>query len=210
MFTGIIEECGTLKSVRKLSGRNVYTISCRKVLTDTKIGDSICSNGICLTITDKGSDWFQAEVMHETVLKTTARFWKAGDKVNLERSMPANGRFDGHIVQGHVDTAAEVIERLQVGATVYMGVSVPDICRHLIVPQGSITINGVSLTIAEITGYGIKVAIIGHTLDETNISEMKSGDKVNLEFDIIGKYIQRFNILKGKKITEEWLIEQGF
>ncbi len=210
MFTGIIEECGTLKSVKKLSGRNVYTIVCSKVLTDTKVGDSICSNGICLTIIDKSTDWFQAEVMHETILKTTARFWKAGDRINLERSMSANGRFDGHIVQGHVDTSAKIVERYVVNKAVYLGISVPDVHKSLIVPQGSITVNGVSLTIAELTGYGLKVAIIGHTLEETNITDLKIGEKVNIEFDIVGKYIQRFNLLKSSKVTEEWLIEQGF
>jgi len=148
--------------------------------------------------------------MHETMQKTTAKSWTVGQRLNLERAMKADGRFDGHIVQGHVDTVGKVLSVRKVEQTLYLEIGYPKEHRGLLVPQGSIAVNGVSLTIAELNESSFKVALIGFTLSNTNLSDCKVGDDVNLEFDILGKYVKRQLESKTSNITESWLHEKGF
>ncbi|PID28795.1 MAG: riboflavin synthase [Candidatus Cloacimonadota bacterium] len=211
MFTGIVEECGKIKRVEFRSGDRSFRIGCKKVLEGLKLGDSVAVNGICLTATKIGSDYFDADAMNETLLKTTAGKWKSGYEVHLERAVKAGGRLDGHIVQGHIDTTGVLISRHKISETSYFEFRPVGHYPELVIPQGSVAINGVSLTVSEITKSGFRVALIPHTLKLTVFDKLKISDSVNLEFDIIGKYVSRINNIKKKsKITEEYLIEKGF
>jgi riboflavin synthase len=210
MFTGIIEKIGTIRQIRDWGGTKQIRLDNPFGNDEVKLGDSISCNGICLTVIEKSGIGLEVEIMHETLLKTTAKLWEAGDRLNLERAMKSDGRFDGHIVQGHVDTTGKVISSKNMDQTLYLEISFPQENSGLLVPQGSIAINGVSLTIAELKDKSFHVALIGYTLSHTNISDCRTGDEVNLEFDILGKYVQRQLQVKGSNITESWLHEQGF
>jgi riboflavin synthase len=214
MFTGIIEELGVIRSLRVADGKKYFTINCRKINDDLKIGDSIACNGICLTVTEFNSKSITVEVMNETVSKTTAKDWNKEDKINLERALKFNSRLDGHIVQGHIDTVSHVISVKDIKGTKYIEIELASEYAELVVPQGSIAINGVSLTIAKLATSSLQVALISLTENFTNLSLLKSGQTVNLEFDIIGKYLLRKNSVPAKqtksKITQAWLNEQGF
>jgi riboflavin synthase len=211
MFTGIIEEFGKIDAVKFRQGDKSFKIRCNKVIEDSKLGDSIAVNGICMTITDIGKDFFAADVMNETLLKTTAGAWKFGQQVHLERAMKMGGRLDGHIVQGHVDTIGKLISKRLIAETTYLEISLERKFAELIIPQGSVAINGVSLTVSNLTASSFSVALIPHTLKLTTFDSLKTGDLINLEFDVIGKYILRSNQLREKNnITEEFLIENGF
>ena len=181
MFTGIIEEMGTVKTIRKSANSAILTIGATKVLEETKIGDSIAVNGICLTVTEIGSQFFKADVMHETLRRSSLNNLKTGSRVNLERAMAANGRFGGHIVSGHVDG---------VGAIWYTIKTAPTILKY-IVEKGSITIDGISLTVAKVSNENFAISAIPHTVQVTILKDKKVGDVVNLENDIIGKYVER-------------------
>ena len=201
MFTGIIEETGTIKSIDHHGDYARLTIKASKVLgkndpysIPTAIGDSIAVNGICLTVTELGSDSFSADVMHETLNRTAFSTLKTGSPVNLERAMAANGRFGGHIVSGHVDGTGTVKSLKNDGNAVWFEIAIPDSLSPYIVEKGSITIDGISLTVAD-CGYTpggayFKVSIIPHTLAETSLGTKKPGSPVNLETDIIGKYVE--------------------
>lgn len=209
MFTGIIEETGILHSVLDKGSKRYLTISCQKVVQTLKVGDSLACNGICLTITEKGAANLTVEVMQETLHKTTASKWQTGEKINLERALQITGRFDGHIVQGHIDTTTEFLYQETISETHYLWFRLPKAEAKLVVPQGSIAVNGVSLTIARLEDERFAVALISHTFQETNLKN--PGKSVNLEFDIIGKYILRsLKIDKKPGITREWLREQDF
>jgi riboflavin synthase len=209
MFTGIVEEIGTLRSSRDSGGKRYPVISASNVLTGLKVGDSVACDGICLTVTAISTDCFTVEIMRETLLKTTATNWRTGQQLNLERAMPANGRFDGHIVQGHVDTISRLLRRSEIDGTLYLEFELPTSFRELIVDQGSIAVNGVSLTVARLTMDSFAVALIGTTREATNLGALRSG-VVNLEFDIIGKYLQRRMRILSAGITEKSMKEMGF
>lgn len=191
MFTGLIEETGTISGYKDDRGRRLIDIRCQKVLSGLDIGDSVAVDGVCLTVVQIDSVSFTAEIMNETLQKTTAASWRIQRIVNLERSMQASARFDGHIVQGHVDTTTRLRDRTATSGTLYLRFDLPPEATHLVVPQGSISINGVSLTIAQLTTGDFSVALISHTTGETNLGDLKPGDTVNLEFDILGKYVAR-------------------
>jgi len=209
MFTGIIEEIGILYTALDKGSKRYLTINCRKVTDILKIGDSLACNGICLTVTDFNAQQVTVEVMQETLYKTTAKSWKTGDKINLERALMMNGRLDGHLVQGHIDTVSDFLYQETAGETVYLWFKLPEEFRKLVVAQGSIAVNGVSLTIAKLESEKFAVALISHTLAETNLA--KPGKTVNLEFDVVGKYILR-SLENSEKtgITMEWLHENNF
>jgi len=216
MFTGLIEEIGKIERIVSLNGGLQFTVHADLVLSDLKIGDSISIDGACLTVVSKSKTTFDVEAVEETLKKTTLGHLKVGDMVNLERSVQVGERLGGHFVQGHIDGIGEVVgteERLS--SWIYT-VRIPEeFCRYT-VPAGSIAINGVSLTIAEVDGCEISISIIPHTYQQTTFKQLKTGDKVNLEFDLIGKYVERLigpNLtqqLRRSKITGEWLKELGY
>lgn len=215
MFTGIVEEVGKIKSISMGSSSAVLSIYGKKVLEHTKIGDSIAVNGVCLTVTGLEHDLFTADVMAETIRRSSLGQLSAGSPVNLERAMAADGRFGGHIVSGHVDSMGTIINIKPEDNAIWYTIEADAKTLHYIVEKGSITIDGISLTVAYVDKACFKVSIIPHTRQETNLSSKKVGDKVNLECDIIGKYVEKLlqpieEKTPESKITEEFLRKYGF
>jgi len=189
MFTGIIEELGTVEETTK-EGTNVRLGIKASFVDELRIDESISHNGICLTVTQISNGFFYVIAIEETLNKTNLGMLKKGDKVNLERSLRAGSRMDGHIVQGHVDLSATVKKISSNGDSWIFVISYED-QNHLTVEKGSITVNGVSLTVVDSKKGGFSVAIIPHTYENTTFHLLENGDVVNLEFDIIGKYVSR-------------------
>ena len=217
MFTGIIEEQGKIKSIAKGSSSAVLTIEASKVLEDVHIGDSIAVNGVCLTCTSFTSSQFTADVMHETLDRSSLGQLMPGSAVNLERAMAANGRFGGHIVAGHIDGVGHITNIRNDDNAIWYTIEAPKDIMRYIVEKGSITIDGISLTVATVTSDSFQVSIIPHTSLETTLSLRKPGDIVNLENDVIGKYVEKlidpYTEDKGQsesKITYEFLAQHGF
>ena len=218
MFTGLIEEVGTIQNVRRGARSCVLTIGCKKVLEGSQIGDSIAVNGVCLTVTNMGGSYYTADVMAETMNRSSLGQLSTGASVNLERAMPANGRFGGHIVSGHIDGTGTVqsIEPDD-NAIWYTIAAKPNLLRY-IVEKGSITIDGISLTVAYVDEHCFKVSIIPHTQQVTALHDRGVGDIVNLECDIIGKYVEKLlqpaageeETKKEIGITEEFLKKYKF
>ncbi len=191
MFTGIIEEVGSVRFVRRQGNALTIAIAARTVLNDAKIGDSICVNGICLTVTSRTSDTFTADVMYETVSRTSLKGAGAGTLVNLERAMPLNGRFGGHIVSGHIDGTGTITDIRNDGIAVWYTIqATPSILRY-IVEKGSVAIDGISLTVARTDRQSFAVSVIPHTIQNTILPFKKKGNPVNLENDVIGKYVEK-------------------
>ena len=190
MFTGIVEEIGHIVSVQRHAFSQIITISASDILGGTNIGDSIAVNGVCLTVTSIGSKQFSADVMHETINKSSLGNLRAGMAVNLERAMPANGRFGGHIVSGHIDGVGRITKISKDDNAVWYTINAGKEIMQLIVPKGSITIDGISLTVAGVNDDSFKVSVIPHTRQVTTLSQRRINDCVNLENDI-GKYIKR-------------------
>jgi riboflavin synthase len=191
MFTGIIEEVGAVKLVKgSANGAKKLFIGCSRVLDDLKIGDSLAVNGVCLTIVERDDEQVAVEAVEETVKKTMIGNLKPGSHVNLERSVRLNDRLGGHLVQGHVDATAKVmsIEKLPM-SRMYRFKILRTLMKYLI-PVGSISVNGVSLTIAEKSSDSFKVAIIPHTFENTTFKYLRVGDFVNIEIDMIAKYVE--------------------
>lgn len=215
MFTGIVEEIGTVEQVQRGRHSAVLTIRAAKVLEGTAIGDSIAVNGICLTVTGLEDGRFTADVMHETLNRSSLAKLKNGVRVNLERAMPADGRFGGHIVAGHVDGVGKILNiRRDDTAVWYTIAAEPSVLRY-IVEKGSVTIDGISLTVAEVSADRFAVSVIPHTQEQTILKERMKGDLVNLETDIIGKYVEKLMrpAIPGQqtgRITKEFLAENGF
>lgn len=212
MFTGIVEEIGTVRKIAR--GQKAYLeIQADKIFSDIHIGDSIAVNGVCLTVTSFSGKVFTADVMNETFSRSSLGSLKAGSHVNLERAMPANGRFGGHIVSGHIDGTGKITNIKKDGNAVWYKISASENIIKYTVEKGSIAIDGISLTVARVERDNFSVSIIPHTSEETILSEKKLGDTVNLENDIIGKYVERFlNFDKTGKsgITMDFLAENGF
>ncbi|WP_102345034.1 riboflavin synthase [Bacillus sp. Marseille-P3661] len=215
MFTGIIEEKGTVKSIVQSGEAIVMTIAAPKILQDVHLGDSIAVNGVCLTVTSYDSQVFSVDIMPETVRATSLKDLKMGSKVNLERAMAANGRFGGHIVSGHVDGIGTIIKKQPVSNAVYYEIEVDKSLLRYMLYKGSVTVDGTSLTIFGLTENSFTLSLIPHTLSETIIGDKSRGDIVNIECDILGKYIEKF-ISKGNlqgtetKITNSFLEEHGY
>ena len=191
MFTGIVEELGRIKTIEPKSKGIRYTIAAQVVMGDLKTGDSISVNGVCLTIVEKEKDSFCMDLIEETLNKSNLGELKKGDYVNLERAMKPSDRFGGHIVQGHVETVGIILEKEIQGeeANLMVGLD-PEWLRYCI-PKGSITLDGVSLTISGINGNIVEIALIPHTLENTTLGIKGKSDTLNIETDIIGKYIDR-------------------
>lgn len=221
MFTGIIEETGKLMGLEQSGSAAKIKIAARLVLEQTKIGDSIAVNGVCLTVVDIARSFFVADAMPETLRRSNLGTLKNGDVVNLERAMPCDGRFGGHIVSGHIDGIGKISAIQNEANAIWFYVSAPSEILELIVPKGSVALDGISLTVANSDSTQFAVSVIPHTQTQTNLFSKKPGDTVNIENDIIGKYVQKF-FGKGdfcsdvsprnsdEKITEEFLRRNNF
>lgn len=215
MFTGIVEEIGTLKQSTYLGTWGSLEIAASTVLEGTKLGDSIAVNGVCLTVTQLASDSFRADVMAETLRRSNLGALSPGDHVNLERAMAANGRFGGHIVSGHIDGVGQIRSLVQEGNAMWVTINTPDDILLLMVEKGSIAIDGISLTVATVGQDAFQVSVIPHTGQETTLLQKMPGDRVNLESDIIGKYVQRLlgresSLPPTNPITMDFLQDCGF
>ena len=217
MFTGIIEEIGIIQEIIKGEKSSVISIKASKILEETILGDSICVNGVCLTVTKMTKDTFEADVMAETLRKSNIGKLSIGSKVNLERALKLEGRFGGHIVSGHIDGVGEIISLIKEDNATWVTVKTSKDILKYIVMKGSITIDGISLTVAYIDNEVFKVSIIPHTGGETTLLHKKNGETVNLECDVIGKYIEKFMRLKEESgqikkqlLDETFLRENGF
>lgn len=206
MFTGIIEEVGIVRQIRT----GVLTIAAKKVLSDVHTGDSIAVNGTCLTVCAHDADSFSADVMPETMRRTNLGALKAGSRVNLERAMPADGRFGGHIVSGHIDGTGTVRSLRQEGNAVWVTVAADSALLRYIVEKGSIAIDGISLTVAKVTAQDFAVSIIPHTGAETTLLQRKAGDAVNLECDIVAKYVEKLCGKSSGGMSADFLAQHGF
>lgn len=191
MFTGIVEALGTITGVVEVEGGRRLEIESETVTRDLHPGASVAVNGTCLTAVRIDPPRFHVELVTETLNRTNLGHLGEGDQVDLERAMPASGRFDGHVVQGHVDGVGTVQSMVPEGEGRRMTISVPAALRRYTVEKGSITVDGVSLTIAAMTSEGIEVALIPHTLEVTVLGRRSAGDRVNLEVDILAKYVER-------------------
>ena len=216
IFTGIIEELGVVKSIAIKGASGCITIKAKKVLEGTQLGDSIAVNGTCLTVTSINSDGFSADVMAETVKRTSLSQVGKGDLVNLERAMILNGRFGGHIVSGHIDGTGTITKYTKEENAIWVTIKAPDEILDLIVEKGSICIDGISLTVATVSDQDFQVSIIPHTAKETTLIHKKVGSLVNLENDIVGKYIKKLmennqeeQAKKASGLTMEMLEEYG-
>ena len=216
IFTGIIEELGVVKGIAINGASGCITIKAKKVLEGTQLGDSIAVNGTCLTVTSINSDGFSADVMAETVKRTSLSQVGKGDLVNLERAMILNGRFGGHIVSGHIDGTGTITKYTKEENAIWVTIKAPDEILDLIVEKGSICIDGISLTVATVSDQDFQVSIIPHTAKETTLIHKKVGSLVNLENDIVGKYIKKLmennqeeQAKKASGLTMEMLEEYG-
>ncbi len=211
MFTGIIEETGEIKKIEHGAKSIKLTVAAKAVLDKTKPGDSISTNGVCLTAVHLDSGAFTADVMPETLRRSNLAYLRIGSRVNLERAMPANGRFGGHIVSGHIDGTGTILSLRREGNAVWIKINAPSALLRYIVQKGSIAIDGASLTVAEVTGTDFSVSIIPHTGSETTLLSHRPGSIVNLECDIIGKYVEKLIQPKRESgITMDFLSQNGF
>lgn len=215
MFTGIIEEVGKVRAIRKGQTSSFIEIQAKTVLSDVHLGDSIAVNGVCLTVTEFSADSFRADVMNETLSRSSLGSLRIGSPVNLERAMAADGRFGGHIVSGHIDGTGVITDISRDGISIWYTIGTTAAVMRYIVEKGSVAIDGISLTVAKLTDSSFSVSIIPHTAEQTVLSHKKIGDTVNLENDIIGKYIEKLmNPQNSPKepngITMEFLAKNGF
>ena len=200
MFTGIVEELARVKKIKAKKQGIRYTISANTVLDDLEIGDSICINGVCLTVTEKQKDMFSLDIIEETLDKSNLGELRENDYVNLERAMKVSDRFGGHIVQGHVETQGVILEKQIEEDEARISVCLDHEWMRYCIPKGSITLDGVSLTIASINKNIIEIALIPHTLENTTLGLKDKSDTLNVETDIIGKYIDRLLTFDGDNI----------
>ncbi|GAA3405332.1 riboflavin synthase [Paenibacillus hodogayensis] len=222
MFTGIVEEMGRMRRIGKQGQAMVLTVEASLVLGDVKLGDSISVNGVCLTVIAFDASSFTVDVMPETYRKTTLRLLQPGNAVNLERAMPSNGRFGGHIVQGHVDAPGTIASRhSEENAVVFRIDTANEESMKYVIPHGSITVDGISLTVVSVDERSFTISIIPHTLAQTVLQHKQPGEPVNVEYDLLGKYIDRLLSFRGRGagegaggrrggVTMEFLAENGF
>lgn len=212
MFTGIIEEIGKIRGIQKGASSAVLSVQASEIMADIHLGDSIAVNGVCLTVTSISSDGFTADVMHETLNRSSLGSLRTGSPVNLERAMAANGRFGGHIVSGHIDGTGMVSDIRRDDNAVWYTIKTPASVLRYIIEKGSIAVDGISLTVARVYEDSFSISIIPHTASLTTLSSRRVGDSVHLENDCIGKYVERLmgKELKNRNITAEFLAKHGF
>ncbi|MCF6137638.1 riboflavin synthase [Pseudalkalibacillus berkeleyi] len=215
MFTGIIEEIGTIHSVKESSEGYVVTIQAKKVLEDVQLGDSISVNGICLTVTSFGQTSFTVDVMPETLKSTNLKRIGSGDPVNLERAMAAGGRFGGHFVSGHIDGVGKIVKKTTKHNAIYYEIEAPDDLQSYFMNKGSVAVDGTSLTIFGVTDRTFTLSLIPHTVQESVLGHKNEGDQVNIEADMLAKYVDHLLERKAEqtskgKLTMEFLTDNGF
>lgn len=217
MFTGLVEELGKVTLLARGQNSAQITLSARKVLDGINIGDSIAVNGVCLTVVSYGKDYFQADVMWETLKKSSLGDLKAGDRVNLERALRLGDRLGGHLVSGHIDGVGTVMNQQEVGIAVVTEIQAPETVLKYVINKGSVAVDGISLTVVEVKKDGFFVSLIPHSAKVTTLGYKKKGDKVNLEGDLIGKYVERlmnFNSSEPETpksgLSLSFLSEHGF
>ncbi|WHY02961.1 riboflavin synthase [Neobacillus sp. DY30] len=218
MFTGIIEELGVVANIQRTGESFVLTIQARKILEDVHLGDSIAVNGVCLTVTTFTAGQFTVDVMPETVKASSLQFLKRGSKVNLERAMAAGGRFGGHFVSGHIDGTGMIKSKRPIENAVYYEIEASQEILQYVIERGSIAVDGTSLTVFGVSDDAFTLSLIPHTLTESIIGLKGSGDIVNLECDMIGKYVGHFltsrqnngNKKSSSSISTSFLEEHGF
>jgi riboflavin synthase len=214
MFTGIIEEIGVVEKITPISGGITIKIKAEKILADIAVNDSVCIDGVCLTVIkfDKNSFW--ADAVGATLEKTTFNKVKAETSVNLERSVKLSDRLGGHLVQGHVNGIGTISEIKKLGENYLVKILIPDELEKYLIKEGSIAINGISLTIADLGSNEISISVIPHTWQNTNLKDKKVNEKVNVEIDILAKYVEKLlaknNNNPDTNITEGWLKELGY
>jgi riboflavin synthase len=202
MFTGIVEEVGTMQRIEKSLRSSIFHIKGKVVFDNLHLGDSICVNGVCLTVTTFSKDIFTADAVHETLERSNLGNLKTGSSVNLERAMPAYGRFGGHIVSGHIDGVGTILKIEKDSNAILYTIKTTKKITNYIIEKGSITIDGISLTVTHVGIDTFGVSVIPHTLKVTILTKKSVGDTVNLENDIVGKYIGKFLGLEQPKINE--------
>ena len=215
MFTGIVEEVGKIKKIEQNTVSARLSIEADKILEDVKEGDSIAVNGICLTVTSFTKNRFTADVMHETMNRTTLGKLKENSIVNLERALSVMGRFGGHMVSGHIDGRGKIVGIERDDNAVLFTIEAAEKILRYIVEKGSIAINGISLTVTRVTSKNFTVSVIPHTLKVTTLGNLQKGDEVNLENDMVGKYIEKLlgvpqSEKKESTLTMDFLIKNGF
>lgn len=211
MFTGIIQNIGKIKGVEKKGKSAKIIIEHESLLADIKVGDSVAVDGVCLTVVEFSQSMIKTDVSEETLRLTTLGTMKTGDKVNLEKSLTPSTPMGGHFVTGHIDGVGNIARKAIEGAFAIIDFNIPNELQSQIVKKGSVAVAGISLTVAEVFESGFRVAIIPHTLKITTLSVKKVGDKVNIETDIIAKYVQRFLSVQRKSgVDEAFLKEHGF
>ena len=215
MFTGIVEEIGRIKNVQRGAKSITFCIEANKVLEDTRIGDSICTNGVCLTVTDispaaEGKGWFKADVMPETIRKTSMAKLQVGSKVNLERALTLNTRLGGHIVSGHVDGIGHIVRKEQDDIAIWLWIECDANLMRYIIPKGSVTLQGVSLTVAKVEATRFAVSLIPHTQEETTLHASVVGDVVNIETDIIAKYVEKLMVTNDEDQADKTELYRRF
>lgn len=212
MFTGLIEELGIVKSFEKNSSGAVLVVECKKILDDVRLGASVAINGACHTVVDFSSNSITVQTSNETLNVSNFANLSKGDKVNLERAMTLSSRLDGHLVSGHIDGMAIFIDKKTDGFSNKLFFKLDEKLRKYVIYKGSIAINGISLTVAGIDNTVFSVEIIPHTMQETNLADLKLGDIVNIETDVIAKYVENFSHVSNNttKITKSFLEENGF
>jgi len=217
MFTGIIEATGTIAGVKSSEGDSLLQISCDELdMSDVQLGDSIAVNGVCLTAIKYTNSEFTADVSAETLSRSCFQHCKTGDPVNLEKALQANGRLGGHMVSGHVDGIGEVVARYQDARSWRFQIKAPKDIAHYIAEKGSITVDGISLTVNSVSDFVFDVNIVPHTIANTNMGSYEVGTKVNLEVDLIARYLERLltkedlgSTIKSS-LTKEFLADNGF
>lgn len=218
MFTGIIEAVGKVQSVRQAGGDVRLSIDAAGLdMNDVKLGDSIATSGVCLTVVDFGAHWYAADVSLETISRTSLNSWKTGTRVNLEKALLPTTRLGGHLVSGHVDGLGEIMLARQDARSLYFEVKAPDALAKYMAEKGSITVDGISLTINHLNGALMSLNLVPHTATQTTINDWQVGSKVNLEIDVLARYLER--LLMGDKAAESttknaidmsFLAENGF
>jgi riboflavin synthase len=191
MFTGIIEETGIVKAIKHGSASSQLTVRTKLVVDDVKVGDSICTNGVCLTVTTLGTDYFMVDVMPETIRHTSFKMLRPGDAVNLERALRPMDRIGGHLVNGHIDGTGKIVRRWEEDNAVWFKISAEAILLRYIVDKGSVALDGISLTVTTADAQSFSVSVIPHTQHVTTLLQKKAGDLLNIECDIIAKYVEK-------------------
>ena len=217
MFTGIIESLGKVESLQSVGGDVRLRIGTSLDMSDVHLGDSIATNGICLTVIEWGENWYAADVSRESLNRTTLGTWKVGQRVNVEKAMLPTTRFGGHIVSGHVDAVGEITVVREDARSIYYEVTAPAEIAKYLAEKGSVTVDGISLTINHLRGNVISLNLIPHTAERTNIGTWKTGAKVNLEVDVLARFIERLMLgdkaaetKEQSKLSMAFLAENGF